>query len=177
MEWKSLAPWNWFKKEQESSRQPTLVDRRGADPWSALRDEMDRMIEEAFSRFGAEVPGTSLSSGRGVLLRPKLDISEKRKLYRVRVEIPGVDKGDVSVEVDGDALVIRGEKRRESDEGDESYHCVERSYGAFERVLALPEDADPAGIEAGFRRGVLEVRIPKQTLEGRESRRIEVQHE
>jgi HSP20 family protein len=74
------------------------------------------------------------------------------------------------------ALLIRGEKRQEKEESEEGYHCVERSYGRFQRVLSLPEDADPGGIAAKFRNGVLKVTIPKRQVSRKEGRVIEIDH-
>jgi HSP20 family protein len=168
MEWKKLAPWNWFGKEQEH-----LPVRRGStaqDFFGALRDEMDRMFEQSLQRIGLPAEG-------GLVLKPSLDISEGKRAYTVRVEIPGVDKGDVTLNVQDDTLTIRGEKRREREESDESYHCVERSYGAFQRVLTLPDDADPERIDAKFRRGILKITIPKSEARTAPSRSIPIEHD
>jgi len=158
MEWKKLAPWNWFKKEEEHTGRTRALGRRGSlgDPLAVLHGEVDRWFEQMLRRLpgGAELAGS--------LLRPSLDISEGRSAYKIEVEIPGVDPGDVTLAVEGDTLVIRGEKRHEREENDEHVHCIERSYGAFERLLSLPDDADADRIEARFRKGVLRIRIPKR---------------
>ncbi len=164
MEWKRLAPWNWFSREQRAAPEPP------ADPIARLRAEMERWFQESSQQLLAG-PGFE---GVGRLLRPKLDIAEDRKAYRISVEIPGVDRDDVSITVQDDLLVIRGEKRHEREDNEEHAHCIERIYGAFERVLNLPDDADTNAIEATFKNGVLRIRIPKQATAAPAGRRIEI---
>ena len=166
MEWKKLAPWNWFQKEQESvgSTVPVVHGSR-SDPFSVLRAEMDRV-------FGSVLGHSGVGPAR-----PRLDISEGKRSYTIRIEMPGVEKGDVKIGVHGDALWIQGEKRQEREESDEDYHCIERSFGAFERVLSLPDDADLDGIDARFRSGVLKITIQKRKLSRPEPRAIEIRHE
>lgn len=165
MEWKRLAPWNWFAKEQPA-RQPA------GDPWVGLRAEMDRAFQETLRGFGGRLPALGEA-----LLRPSVDISERKKAYVVRVELPGAEKGDIAIEVEGDAVRVRGEKRQEREENDEHFHCVERRFGAFERLLALPADADADAIEAKFRNGVLSLTIPKREEDRPSSRTIDVRHD
>jgi HSP20 family protein len=104
-----------------------------------------------------------------------VDISEGRKAYSVRAELPGMELQDVSIRVEGHTLILQGEKRRESEEEDEGYHCVERSYGAVQRVLSLPDDADCESIQAKFKNGVLTLRIAKQAPPASQARRIEIE--
>ena len=181
MDWNKIAPWNWFKKEQEGSV-PVAAPARRVDSLVAMRDDMDRLFEDAVRRFGA---GSSLATGwpavralgdTPVMLRPDIDISEGRKSYTVRVEVPGVEKGDVTCEIDDDTLIIRGEKRQEKDETEEGYHCIERSYGHFQRTLSLPADADAESIDAKFKNGVLKINIPKREAPPNTGRTIDIQH-
>jgi HSP20 family protein len=177
MEWKKIAPWNWFKHEDQASGHPVAIRRRDAgDVFERLRAEMDRLFDEMLSRTAAPA-GRGSAPGAGVVLRPSVDISEGKKAYTVRVEVPGVDREDVSLSIEAGALVVRGEKRQESEEDHDQSHCVERSFGAFERILSLPEDADPAEVDARFRRGVLTIRIPKRAASRDEGRRIEIRHD
>jgi HSP20 family protein len=177
MDWNKIAPWNWFRKEQERDVR-AVASVRAADPF--IRAEMDRAFEDIFRRFGGgslrESFWPSLKESPS-LLRPSVDISEGHKAYTVRMEMPGVEKGDVALQIEDDALLVRGEKKQEKEEDDEGYHCVERSYGTFERVLSLPDNADPEGIKAKFKNGILRVTIPKRTVPEREGRTIEIHHE
>jgi HSP20 family protein len=77
-------------------------------------------------------------------------------------------------ETDDPFLALRSQME-ESEEEDEGYHCVERSYGMVQRMLSLPDDADPDAIEAKFKNGVLELRIPKRASTASRGRLIEIQ--
>jgi len=79
----------------------------------------------------------------------------------VRAELPGVDKNEVTVELDQGVLSIRGEKKSRRDEKLERGRRLECSYGAFSRSFALPQDADPDRIAADFKDGVLDVKVAK----------------
>ncbi len=181
---RKLAPWNWFKKEED--RDYRLPVRRGGEqtpaydlfgPVQNLHREIDRLFENVFRGFGLgpfwgdrpQAPAVS-----GGIFRPTLDLGANEKAYTVTVEIPGVDEKDVELEVVEDTLIIRGEKRQEAEEKDKDFYRVERTYGAFERVLSLPADADQDRIEATFKKGVLKVTIPRKALPESEVKRIEV---
>jgi HSP20 family protein len=163
MDWKKIAPWNWFREESEaSSRVP--VSTSNADPFLARSD-----IESLFERLIGRAP-TAMSEP----LRPKMDISEGRKDYTVRAELPGVEIEDVSIRVVGTTVILQAEKKQEQQSDEEGYHCVERTYGAVRRTLSLPEDADPEGIDASFKNGILTLRIPKHPARVAQERRVDV---
>jgi HSP20 family protein len=90
---------------------------------------------------------------------PAVDVSEDEARYVVIAEIPGVKREDVTVELAGGALTIRGEKKRE--ERDERRRIAERAFGSFERRFALPSDIDPERVDASVGDGVLTVTIAK----------------
>ncbi|MYE89174.1 Hsp20/alpha crystallin family protein, partial [Candidatus Poribacteria bacterium] len=79
----------------------------------------------------------------------------------IRAEIPGLSEKDVQVSVTDDVLTLKGEKTQESEDKDQKYHRVERSYGRFQRSFTLPANLDPEDIKAKFTNGVLTVSIPK----------------
>lgn len=178
MDWKKIAPWSWFKEEEPAALavQARAPIDASSDPIESLRNEMERWFDEAFRRLaGAELPRHTLSGRMALPRRPSIDISEGRKAYTIRGELPGVEREDISIEVQDRTLVVRAEKRRETEEEDEGYHCVERSYGEFQRVLTLPDDADAEAIEAKFRNGVLKLRIPKHAARASQGRTIELE--
>jgi HSP20 family protein len=180
MDWKKIAPWNWFKQEEAVSPTARRLPGFGSpgDPFAALRAEMDRVFEDAVRHSFPRMPSLAeASASKPTPLRPVVDISEGRKAYTVRVELPGVEPDDVSIEVEEHTLVLRADKRQTREEEDEGYHCVERSYGAVQRVLSLPDDADPEGIQAHFKHGVLKLRIPKQPARASSARSIPIEKE
>jgi HSP20 family protein len=92
----------------------------------------------------------------------------------VAAELPGVDEKDVSIEVSKNTLTISGEKKKEFEDKDEKgVRHVERSYGFFQRALALPDDADIDSIKAGFSKGVLRVTIPRIEAK-KDTRKVEI---
>jgi HSP20 family protein len=121
--------------------------------WSPLSPsrEMNSLVRDF---FGAD-------PFRGPFLSPATDVHEEEKAYVVKTEVPGLTVEDIKIAVEGDQLVISGEKRREVEKKDTTYHHTERSYGSFERRLTLTEKVDRETIDASYRDGVLTVRVPK----------------
>jgi HSP20 family protein len=93
---------------------------------------------------------------------PAMDVSENEKSYTLTVELPGVKKEDVTVELQDNVLSIRGEKKSESEEKRDKSHWVERSYGSFSRSLSLPANVLSEQVKASFADGVLTIEIPKR---------------
>ena len=118
--------------------------------WEPLRSVMD----ELFADGPRELRRPSVAV-------PNVDITETDDDYRVRVELPGVAKGDVTVEFEQGVLCIRGEKKSRRDEKLERGRRLECSYGAFSRSFTLQQDADANRISAVFRDGVLEMVVGK----------------
>jgi len=95
---------------------------------------------------------------------PNVNIRETENTYHIEVELPGVQKEAVEIQVDGDILTISGEKTLKEEVNDEEYRKVESNYGNFSRGFTLPKRVDTSKIEAKFELGVLEVNIPKKEL-------------
>lgn len=93
---------------------------------------------------------------------PRVDIREEEKSFVILADIPGVDPKDIEVNMDKGILSIRGERSNEVSREGDKYTRVERSHGVFYRRFALPDSADPEGIKAKGRHGVLEITIPKR---------------
>lgn len=100
------------------------------------------------------------------------DVSDDGKNIVVRVELPGVERDDCEVVVDGSTLYIRGEKRHETEHVGGSYYVRQCAYGSFQRVVALPHPVDAERADATYRNGVLTVKIPK--ARSQEARRLAV---
>ena len=104
---------------------------------------------------------------------PAANISETDSEYLIKAELPEVSKEDVKVTVDDGVITISGERRQVLEHDGEKQHRVESFYGHFRRSFPLPEDANPEGIKAESRNGVLKLWIPKR--ESARARSIEVQ--
>lgn len=180
MELKKLAPWNWFKDEEASQAGRLPVNRPGQNYYSPLADlhqEIDRMFDNAFQNFGLPSLGfgSGLSeAGHDVMLKPSVDIAASEKEYTITVEVPGVEEDNIKLELVGDTLTVKGEKKRESEKKEKNFHRVERSYGSFRRVLSLPEDALADDIDAQFKNGVLTISMPRKAISKPEEKVIEI---
>ena len=128
--------------------------------WDPFRDVMS--IQNEINRlFGRTYAGGESAAGTPGAWMPPLDIYETKDKFVVTVELPGVEPDDVDVSVEDSTLTIRGERKLYQEVDEDSFHRVERRYGAFARSLALPQTANAEGIEASFDRGVLTVEVPK----------------
>lgn len=149
---------------------PTLLSNGGSgspDPFAALRHEVDR----AFESFGRSLPSVTWSQD---VLIPRINIIKKDKVLEVTAELPGVELGDVDLLVDDDLLIIKGEKRQETEDKSTERHLHECSYGAFTRSIPLPFEADPKTVSAAFKNGILTVKIPVPANAQPKARRIEI---
>jgi HSP20 family protein len=92
---------------------------------------------------------------------PRLDMSETKDILTIKAEIPGLEAKHLDVSVSGDALTIKGEKKREQEEKNEQRHVVERTYGTFVRMVRLPAPVAQDKIKASGKNGVLTISLPK----------------
>jgi HSP20 family protein len=90
------------------------------------------------------------------------EVEETAKEIVVRVELPGMDKADCSITIEGNLLRLSGEKRAVRETHNSTYHVMERAYGAFERTIPLPRNVAIEQARASFKNGVLTVHLPKQ---------------
>jgi len=177
---KKYAPWNWFqhetKEEQNVPVHTALARSTPSYPIFQLHREIDRIFDEAFRGFPSMFRGDfEWPEITPIALIPSIDIKEAEGSYVVTAEVPGVAKEDVDIQVEGKMLIIKGEKKQEKKEDKENYHCVERHYGSFERMLTLPDDANAENIDASFKDGVLTINIKRTAkIAPKEVKKIEV---
>lgn len=127
-----------------------------------IRKEMDRVLRE----WDDEAP-TNTSAWR-----PAVDIVENEDELMLDVEIPGIDKKDIKIGVENGVLSISGERAFSNEVKEENCHRIERSYGSFYRSFTLPTSVDSEKIDAGYKDGILKIRMPKR--EEAKPRQIEV---
>lgn len=186
MDIKKLAPWNWFKKEEEQNGASVPIQRSNAgnqypqgevgNPIVQLHREIDGLFENAFRGLGLAPFRSDIFNGLTTegLLKPQVDIGATDKEYSIAVEVPGVSEKDVKVEISGNIMTIRGEKKQEKEEKDKNYYRVERSYGSFQRVLSLPDDANQDDVKATFNKGILTVTMSRKALPKPDVKQIEI---
>ena len=126
------------------------------EPLSWLRGEVDRLFDDFPTR------ATPFHFGRAMTRPiPAIEMTETKDAYKLSAELPGIDAKDVDITVANGILSISGEKKEEREEKEEGFMFAERSYGAFERRIELPEAADASKVKARFKNGVLTVTVPK----------------
>lgn len=103
---------------------------------------------------------------------PRLDLSETETHYEVRLDLPGVSKGEVEIEFKNGDLWITGKREEVQSDEKRSWHRVERYHGTFRRVIRLGDDVEAGDVEAEFADGVLTVTAPKAARA--RSHRIEI---
>lgn len=180
---KDLIPWG---------RNDRALDRPGdkerdAHPVAALQDEMNRVFESFWNRFDRTFSEPWSGSSIGALRRPfrefglpwrgagpRSDVVETADGVEVTVELPGIDQKDVEVTVTDDMLTVKGEKKAQREDSGKGYYLSERSYGSFQRSIALPFGVVADKAEATFKNGVLTVKLPQSPEAKAKAKRIEV---
>jgi len=135
-------------------------------PFDALRREFEGLFYDFARSLG--VP----PNGAGALLAPRMEVAETDKEFEVSVELPGLERKDVDISLDGNVLTIRAEKKVEAEQKGKNVHVAERSYGVFYRALELPAKVDASTVQATMSKGVLNIKIPKPAQT--EAKKIEV---
>jgi len=136
-------------------------------------DRFDRLFDRMISRFFRDLERNFWGlDWRWEQWVPAMEVSETSDVYIVRVELPGVKTEDIEVTLQDDILTIKGKRERSEEHKDETVHLVERAYGEFVRSLRIPTDVKVDAVEASYKDGVLEIRLPKS--EESKPRRIEV---
>jgi len=123
---------------------------------SSLQERMNRLMSDFRTRspFGEE----EMAQGSWI---PAVDIYETKESIVLNVELPGVTKEDIALEVKDSTLTIKGEKKLEKNVTEENFHRMERSYGSFTRAFTLPSTVQQDKVKAKFRDGILEIMLPK----------------
>ncbi|MEA1835145.1 Hsp20/alpha crystallin family protein [Methylobacterium durans] len=160
---RDLIPWG----RTTNASLPSRMRDEPVSPFLTLHREMNRLFDDVFSGLGG-MPGLA-TRGLGW---PSVELVETEQGLRVSAELPGLDEKDVELTIDDGVLTLRGEKRAETTDKERGYS--ERSYGRFERVLALPFAVEEDKVEATFRNGVLSVTLPRSAKAPERGRRIAI---
>jgi len=131
--------------------------RTGFTPMETLRNDFDVLFRRFF--------GEPLMEGDGhgyTTWSPRVDMEEAEKEIFVKADLPGVDAKDFNITVENGCLILRGEKKVETEEKKKNYHRLERFFGEFYREIPLPVYADTEKISAAFSKGVVTITIPKK---------------
>jgi HSP20 family protein len=160
-----------------SEKKDTLVPTRGSrDPFAILR-QMTSELDRAFDEW----PSFRWPSFRQLMAResagwsPRIDVFERDNRLVTRVDLPGMKKDDVSVEVTDGHLALSGERKRETEEKKDNVYRSECEYGSFYRSVPLPDGVKLDDVKATFADGVLEVSVPLPAKREASVRKVKVE--
>lgn len=156
------------------SRKDNLARHTDSDLFYALERQIGSLFGDFFKGFDLEPYGFSRRAWHS--FTPQLDVRETNKEINISAELPGMDEKDVEVTVEDDVLTIQGEKKEEREAKDENkgYYRAERAYGAFQRSFVLPTSVDKEKVKAQFKKGILEVVLPKKPEAQIQKKKIDV---
>lgn len=129
-----------------------------------LQREVDSIFDQFFGRESDDDTST--------VWAPRTDLSETDGAFRIRLDVPGMTKDDIAINLQNNTLTVSGERSSERQEDGEEYVRVERAFGNFHRTFTLPDAVDPDRVEATYDEGVLTINVPKTEKSTR--RQIEI---
>lgn len=144
----------------------TQLTRRTSD--RRLRD-LQREVDSIFDQFF----GRSEDEDASAVWAPRTDLSETDDAFRIRLDVPGMTKDDITINLQNNTLTVSGERTSERTDEGEEYVRVERAFGNFHRTFTLPNAVDRENVEAAYEDGVLTIHVPKTEESTR--RQIEIQ--
>ncbi len=149
------------------------VRREWEYPFGAFQRQMNKLFDDFFG--GIELsPWAPVERRISGAFTPHVDVSETDKEIKVSVELPGMDEKDIDVSLTRDALTIKGEKKEEKEDKGKDYYRMERAYGSFTRSIPLPIEVDTDKVQATFKKGVLDITLPKSAKAIQETKKISV---
>ena len=133
----------------------------------------DTMLSPMFSN--------SLNIKKTTVWRPAIEIKQTDKEYKIKVQLPGVKKEDIDVQLDNDFMTITAEteeenEQKEEQENNEKYHTCEFHYGKYKRTISFDNPIKHEEVKAKYENGILKINVPKQDIEElRKEHRIEIE--
>ncbi len=137
-------------------------------PNRTLRD-LQREVDSIFDQFF----GRGEDDDTSAVWAPRTDLSETDEAFRIRLDVPGMTKDDITINLQNNTLTVSGERTSERTKESEEYVRVERAFGNFHRTFNLPNAVDQQNVEAAYEDGVLTINVPKTEESTR--RQIEIQ--
>ena len=118
-----------------------------------------RELASFFENFTEPTGKDQLAAGNFV---PPVDVYEDEQNLVLKLEVPGVNEGDINVSVENNTLTVQGERKFEKEEKEENFHRIERRYGSFLRTFRLPNTVDSEKVEASYDKGILKITLAKR---------------
>jgi len=144
--------------------------------WEPFVSDIERALEDTFGRHGRPSTSTRGHENQAAsTLRPRIDVHESTdsNLITATVELPGLKKDDIHIDIHNNRLTVSGEVAQSNDLNQDGYKVKERRYGKFARTLSLPVGTKAEDVKAALNDGVLTVTFPKTSAE-QEARRVTI---
>ena len=125
------------------------------------RLEMSDFFKEVDDIFREWRPAVADDKTSAAWFNPATDVVETDKEYKIHVDLPGLKEKDVKLNIEGNVLTLSGTREERKEESGDKYHRTERMFGSFERRFSIPDNVDVDKVEAQFKDGVLDVKMPK----------------
>ena len=159
---KYMAPWRWGRDvalRREAEENPIV--------------SFQKAINTLFDDFFRGVDFGPLETGMAKF-NPRVDMAEDDKSITITAELPGLDEKDIEINLSKDILTIKGEKKEEKEEKGKERYYMERSFGSFQRMISIPSEVDTSKVDATFKKGVLNITLPKQAKAKEAQKKIQI---
>ena len=142
--------------------------------FDSIHNELNNFLRDTLL-----VHANPLNLKRSSIWRPAIEVKQNDKNYKVKVQLPGVNKDDIEVELDNEFMTITAEIREEAEEKEEQeknerYHTSEFRYGKYQRTISFDEPVKTEESTAVYDKGVLRMTIPKVQTKNKEPKRLEI---
>jgi HSP20 family protein len=145
------------------------IAKTGENPAATFQKALNNLFDDFFSGYEVLPSDEKIS-----YFNPKVDMTEDEKEIKVTAELPGLEEKDIEVNLSKDILTIKGEKSQEKEEkGKETYYS-ERSFGSFSRTMQIPSEVEYDKIDATFKKGVLNITLPKAAKSAEHHKKIQI---
>lgn len=145
--------------------------------FDSIHNELNNFLRDTFMHPSFSNP---LNMKKNSIWRPAVEIKQTDKDYKVKIQLPGVKKDDIDVELDNDFMTITAEIEEEKEQQEEKeknakFHTCEFRYGKYQRTISFDQPIKASEAKAEYKDGVLKIQIPKQNIEQNKSKKLEIQ--
>lgn len=144
--------------------------------FDSIHQELDNFLRDTFITHSF---GHPLNMIKTTILRPAIEVIQNKNNYKVKVQLPGIKKDNIDVELDNDFITICAETHEEKeeekqDENNKRYHTSEFRYGKYQRTISFDQPIKSDEAQAEYKDGILTITIPKQNIETKEPKKLEI---
>ena len=144
--------------------------------FDSIHQELDNFLRVTYI---SHTIGHPLNMIKNTILRPAIEVIQNKDNYKVKVQLPGIKKDNIDVEIDNDFMTICAETHEEKeeekqDENNKRYHTSEFRYGKYQRTISFDQPIKSDEAQAEYKDGILTITIPKQNIETKEPKKLEI---